>query len=283
MDPRRLAVAIACSLVVAGAVLAARARTALTRACPDAEGMRQAAHRQPAAAIRPPGEFLVTSPARLRTLGDPARNDELALGLTAAEYNAGHVAAARRDLELAAGRLGDEDVRVSVGSAMLGWSPARSTDVARTLEGIASDAPSRDGFPLVERGLVSLWQGCTADAASWFAQARAAAPDGFYGVLADNLLHPNQNQEYPPFFASQPLPGGTPQLRDELRPHTRTRRGSRWPTRSRCRMPDGEPMRVPPPSRRSPTTRTRSTRRSPRSCSGTTRTRLPPRSGRSAC
>ena len=64
-------------------------------------------------------------PPRLRKLGDPARDDELALGLTAAEYNAGQVAAARRDLELAAGRLGDEDVRVSVASAMLGWSPTR--------------------------------------------------------------------------------------------------------------------------------------------------------------
>jgi tetratricopeptide (TPR) repeat protein len=213
VDPRRLAVAIACSLVVAGVVvvLALAQRSPSPAATPKACGKPLAG--RPPLRFDLPDRYLVRDAARLRKLGDPARNDELALGLTAAEYNAGKVAAARGDLELAAGRLGDEDVRVSVASAMLGWSPTRSSDVARTLEGIASDSPSGDGFALVERGLVSLWQGCTADAASWFSQARTAAPDGFYGVLADNLLHPNQNQSYPPFIASQPLPGGTPEVR----------------------------------------------------------------------
>ena len=213
MDPRRLAVAIACSLVVAGAVLllALAQRSPAPAQTPKACGRPLTGN--PPLRFDLPARFVGTNPARLRTLGDPASNVDLALGLTASEYNAGNVAAARRDLALAAGRLGDTDVRVAVGSALLGWSKGRSSDVARTLEGIASDAPSNDAFPLVERGLVSLWQGCTGDASSWFVQARAAAPDGFYGVLADNLLHPNQNQSYPPFFASQPLPGGSVAVR----------------------------------------------------------------------
>jgi tetratricopeptide (TPR) repeat protein len=209
VDPRRLAVAIACSLVVAGAVvvLALAQRSPPPAVTPKACGKPYAG--RPPLRFDLPTRYLVKDPARLRKLGDPASNADLALGLTASQYDVGQITAARRDLALAAGRLGDEDVRVSVASAMLGWSKARSTDVARTLEGIASDAPSNDAFPLVERGLVSLWQGCTADAASWFAQAKTAAPDGFYGVLADNLLHPNQNTGYPLFIASQPLPGGS--------------------------------------------------------------------------
>ena len=166
---------------------------------------------------------------------------------------------------------------------MLGWSKGRSSDVARTLEGIASDAPSNDAFPLVERGLVSLWQGCTGDASSWFVQARAAAPDGFYGVLADNLLHPNQNQSYPPFFASQPLPGGSVDVRRRPRPRTPTRPGSHWRTRWRCRTPGGGPTHVPRRSRPSRPIRRRSTRRSPRSSSATTRTHPPSPSAASAC
>ncbi len=213
MDPRRLAVAIACSLVVAGAVLllALAQRSPAPAQTPKACGKPLTGN--PPLRFDLPTRFVGTDPARLRSLGDPASNVDLALGLTASEYNAGHVPAARRDLSLAAGRLGDTDVRVAVASAMLGWSRGRSSDVARTLEGIASDAPSNDAFPLVERGLVSLWQGCTGDASSWFVQARAAAPDGFYGVLADDLLHPNQNQSYPPFIASRPLPGGSVDVR----------------------------------------------------------------------
>ena len=63
-------------------------------------------------------------------------------------------------------------------------------------------------------------------------QARAAAPDGFYGVLADDLLHPNQNQSYPPFFSSEPLPGGTSPCAGRPRPRIPTRPGSRWRTQS---------------------------------------------------
>ena len=151
--------------------------------------------------------------AHLRALGDPSTDPSLALALTAAQYNNGQIAAARRSLELAASRLGDGDTRISVANAMLGWTPRTTGDVERTLEGIAADATGDDGLPLVERGIVALWRGCAADASDWLAQAKTAGPDSFYGVLADDLLHLNQNSKYPVFIASVPLPGGSLETR----------------------------------------------------------------------
>jgi tetratricopeptide (TPR) repeat protein len=151
--------------------------------------------------------------ARLRKLGDPRSNPNLALALTAVEYNGGRIAAARRSLELAAARLGDGDTRVSVATAMVGWTPRTTDEVERTLEGIASDSPKGDGLPLVERGIVALWRGCASDASDWLTQARTAGPDGFYGVLADDLLHLDQLSKYPVFVSSVPLPGGSLETR----------------------------------------------------------------------
>ena len=151
--------------------------------------------------------------ARLRKLGDPRTDPNLALALTALEYNDGQIAAARRSLLLASARLGADDTRVSVATAMLGWTPRTSDEVERTLEGIASDSPNGDGLPLVERGIVALWRGCTSDASDWLTQARTAGPDGFYGVLADDLLHLNQLPKYPVFVSSVPLPGGSLETR----------------------------------------------------------------------
>ena len=91
--------------------------------------------------------------------------------------------------------------------------PRRSDEVERTLEGIASDTPSGDGLPLVERGIVALWRGCASDAGDWLTQARTAGPDGFYGVLADDLLHLDQLSKYPVFVSSTPLPGGSVETR----------------------------------------------------------------------
>jgi tetratricopeptide (TPR) repeat protein len=152
---------------------------------------------------------LAKTVATLRSLGSPVKDPYLALALTQAEYNAGHVAKAKADLVLAAARLGGDDTRVTVASALIAWPTTSSSDVARTLEGIANDAPSTDGLPLVERGIVSLWQGCTADATTWLEQAKSAEPDSFYSNLADNLLHPNQNKQYPPFISNVSLPAGS--------------------------------------------------------------------------
>jgi tetratricopeptide (TPR) repeat protein len=217
VDPRRLAAAIACSLVVAGAVvlLALAQRSPAAKSTPTTCGKPFSGN--PPLSFDLPARYATTSGpgavVRLRKLGDPRSNADLALALTAAQYNAGQIAAARTTLELAAAKLGDDDTRVSVATAMVAWSPARSADVERTLEGIASDTPTGDGLPLVERGIVALWRGCSSDATDWLSQAKAAGPDGFYGVLADDLLHLNQNAKYPIFISSVPLPGGSLETR----------------------------------------------------------------------
>jgi tetratricopeptide (TPR) repeat protein len=209
VDPRRLAVAIACSLVVAGAVVLlalAQRSPAPTHA---AVGCSKPFVGTPPLSFDLPTRYPTTLAPLLALGGDPRTNSDLALALTAAEYNAGKLAPARRDLGLAAARLGDQDTRVEVASALLGWSRSAANDVKRTLEGIASDKPGEDGLPLVERGIVALWQGCSADAADWLGQAKAAGPDDYYGIVADNLLHPNQNLKYPPFIPSETLPEGS--------------------------------------------------------------------------
>jgi tetratricopeptide (TPR) repeat protein len=213
VDPRRLAVAIACSLVVAGAVVL----LALAQRAPEPKqtvvGCGKPFPGTPLLSFDLPNRY-PTKLAPLRAIGgDPRTDGDLALALTAAEYNAGKRAEAQRSLAIAAARLGDQDTRVEVASALLGWTRSNANDVKRTLEGIASDKPNDDGLPLLERGIVALWQGCSADAADWLGQAKVAGPDSYYGVIADNLLHPNQNLKYPPFIPSEKLLGGSVEAR----------------------------------------------------------------------
>jgi tetratricopeptide (TPR) repeat protein len=212
VDPRRLLAAIACALVVAGVVvlLAVAQRSPTATRTPTACGKPFAGN--PPLSFELPTRYATTGDravSHLRALGDPRTDANLALALTAAQYNRGQTAAARKALLLAAAKLGDDDTRVAVATAMVGWSPKTSDEVERTLEGIAADSPSGNGLPLVERGIVALWRGCASDATTWLTDARTAAPDGFYGVLADDLLHLNQNAKYPVFISSVPLPGGT--------------------------------------------------------------------------
>jgi tetratricopeptide (TPR) repeat protein len=213
VDPRRLAVAVACALVVAGAVVL----LAFAQRSPAPAQVAKACGTPLKGA--PPLSFdLPTryqgSLAKLRALGAPSKDPRLALALAAAEFDAGHGAAAKRDLTIASVHYGIDDTRITVASAVLAWPTSKPTDVARTLEGIASDASSSDGLPLLERGLVSLWQGCNSDAGTWFEQAKTADPDGYYGRLADDILHTNQNRGYPLFISSVKLPGGTVAARE---------------------------------------------------------------------
>jgi tetratricopeptide (TPR) repeat protein len=213
VDLRRLALAVACALVIAGVVVG----LALAQRSPEAKTVSTTC-RTPFTGLPPlsydlPQRYQSTSLATLHSLGSAATDPLLALALTEQEYDHGQVAAAKRDLTLASARLGGNDTRITVGSAMLAWRDTKPTDVERTLEGLASDAPSDDGLPLLQRGIVALWQGCSADAATWFEQAKTAQPDSFYSTLADNLLHPEQNTRYPPFVSNVQLPAGSVAVR----------------------------------------------------------------------
>jgi hypothetical protein len=220
VNPRRIAIAVACSLVVAGIVVG----LALAQRSPAAKQVATTCTKpfpgSPPLSFDLPARYAnilsdsqsagyAKTVAKLHALGDPKRDPFLALALTQEEFNGGHAAEAESDLQLASVKLGGDDTRITVASAVLAWSTTSPSDVERTLEGIASTAPSDEGFPLLERGIVALWEGCTSDASSWFEQTKTAQPDSFYSTLADNLLHPSQNAKYPPFISNVQLPAGT--------------------------------------------------------------------------
>jgi hypothetical protein len=148
VDPRRLAVAIACSLVIAGAVvvLALGQRSPAPKETPTACAKPFAG--KPPLSFELPARYRSSGKgamAHLRSLGDPRTDPQLALALTAAEYNANQIQAARRSLLQASAVLGNDDTRVAVATAMVRWTPESSDEVERTLEGIAADTPTGRG------------------------------------------------------------------------------------------------------------------------------------------
>ncbi|MEO9174482.1 MAG: hypothetical protein ABI317_03130, partial [Gaiellales bacterium] len=132
MDPRRLALAIVSALVVAGVVVG----LALAQRSPESKQVSTTCgkpfpglpvlsfdlpprYATPLAQIQAVG-FAKTI-AKLRALGNPGKDPELALALTQAEYNENHLGPARSDLLLAASRLGADDTRVTVAGALIAW------------------------------------------------------------------------------------------------------------------------------------------------------------------
>ena len=236
--------------------------------------MRQAAHRATrrcASTCRRASS--AANPARLRTLGDPAqqrrprtRADRIGVQRRQRRGGTSRSCAGRRP----ARRRPTSGWRSA--SALLGWSKGRSSDVARTLEGIASDAPSSDAFPLVERGLVSLWQGCTARRQQL---VRAGQGGGPRRLLRRARGQPPAPQPEPVVPAVLLLPAAAGRLARRA-PAGRGRASRLGQARAgvrsgACRTPGGEPTHAPRRSRPSQRIRRRSTRRSPRSCSATTR------------
>jgi tetratricopeptide (TPR) repeat protein len=208
VDLRRLVLALAGALVLAGVVVGLAVAQQSPPAREQAATCGKPLKGAPPLTYDLPGRYAGKQVPALRKLGNPAAQPELALALTEREYDTGQIEAARSDLTLASAKLGAQDTRITVGSAMLAWNETKPADVARTLEGLASDAPASDGLPLLQRGIVALWQGCGADASNWLEQTKSADPDSYYSTIADNLLHPEQNQNYPLFIANEQLPSG---------------------------------------------------------------------------
>jgi len=213
VDRRRLlATFVACAVVAVGVlVLALASRGPEPRTSPfaDAEPLQG----------RPPLVYDLTArylvegeaPARVRrleALGDPVRDPELALALAGALLDAGRERDAVTRLDEAAALLGPDDLRVQVGRALAAYregNPQRADDL---LAALAADHPD-DALPTFERGLVLLFAGDANRARDWLARARDLDRDGFYGVRADNVLHPGIAPGYPPWFASRDLPRGS--------------------------------------------------------------------------
>jgi tetratricopeptide (TPR) repeat protein len=212
LDRRRLLAAIGvCTGVALGVLaLALLSRGPEPRTSPFAD--TEPLQGRPPLVYDLPARYLVEgTPAarvrRLEAIGDPASDASLALALAGALLDAGRERAAVQRLDEAAALLGPDDPRVQVGRALAAYrdgNPQRADDL---LAALAADRAS-DPLPTFERGLVLLFAGDTERAREWLARARDLDREGFYGVRADNVLHPGIAPGYPPWFASRDLARG---------------------------------------------------------------------------
>lgn len=194
------------ALVVAAALVAA-AVVGLAALATDDGAPAEAAATGPSATIDPlPGRPLIALPpadgmpedarerlawASERAAADPT--PDALLALAAAQVAAGDATAAQATLAEV------DDPRAPVASALAGYDPADPAVAIDALRGLADAAPD-DAFARFSYGVALLWSGRRADAEAQLRAVRDAEPEGFYGVAADDLLHPQLPPGYPPFI-----------------------------------------------------------------------------------
>jgi tetratricopeptide (TPR) repeat protein len=114
-------------------------------------------------------------------------------------------ATAEQTLQAARARLPAGDVRIDVASLVAGYDPGRPDETVRALKALPQDEP----VVLLNLGLVERWAGETAAAVEAWRRTRTLDPYGYYGTRADNLLHPDQAQGYPFYFAPRTFATGS--------------------------------------------------------------------------
>jgi tetratricopeptide (TPR) repeat protein len=129
---------------------------------------------------------------------DPRRAD-LQLAIGSVQLQAGDVAAARAAFEHAAA-LGDRTAAIAL--AVAAYDPAHPETAVARLRTLA-ERPGALPFARYEYGVVQVWAGRLGDATATLRALRAAAPESYYGVKADDLLHPGYQPGYPPFVPAQ--------------------------------------------------------------------------------
>lgn len=194
------------ALVVAAA-LVALVVVGLAALATDDGAPAEAAATVPSATIDPlPGRPLIALPpsdgmprdpaerlawATRRAAADPT--PDALLVLAAAQLANDDVAAARATL------ADLDDPRARVASALAGYDPAEPAAAIGVLRDLVAAAPA-DAFARFSYGVALLWSGRRADAERELRGVRDAEPEGFYGVAADDLLHPQLPPGYPPFI-----------------------------------------------------------------------------------
>lgn len=196
--------------LVAVAALVAAAVVGLAALATDDGAPAAATETTPSATIDPlPGRPLIALPPAEGMPADPAERlawaerraaaepgPDSALMLAAAQVAAGDGAAAQATLAAV------DDPRAAVASALAGYDPADPTAAIDRLRGLADAAPA-DAFARFSHGVALLWSGRRADAEAELRAVRDAEPEGFYGVAADDLLHPQLPPGYPPFIPAE--------------------------------------------------------------------------------
>jgi tetratricopeptide (TPR) repeat protein len=94
-------------------------------------------------------------------------------------------------------RLPAADPRVAVARVIAGY---RAANRARTVAALRR-LPQSNPAVAFELGLAQLWAGDPTAAQATLQRVRQLDPYGYYGTNADNLLHLNEVQGYPPYFA----------------------------------------------------------------------------------
>jgi tetratricopeptide (TPR) repeat protein len=201
-----IGVAVVVALVVVGLAVLANGGTDTT--APKAAPQRttseplpgQPAIAAPRVAGAPSGaaERIVWAKARLARAPGP----DAALVLAAAQAAGGDASAARATLATQPGPRSDAAL------ALLDYDAKDPAPAIERLRALAEASPD-DGFIGFSLGEALLWSGQRAAGEKVLRAVRDGAPDTFYGVSADDLIHPSAPGGYPPYIAAQPVTQGT--------------------------------------------------------------------------
>jgi hypothetical protein len=122
------------------------------------------------------------------------------------ELPGGTVKGTRAQLKAAERELPAGDVRIAVARAIAGYS---SNGAAATLAALRA-LPHDQAVVSLHLGLAEIWAGQRAAGVADLKRTRTLDPYGFYGTLADNTLHVNdQLRGYPLYIAPAGIPGGS--------------------------------------------------------------------------
>ncbi len=195
-----LAVAAAIALAVVGlAALAADDETAPSDAATGPAAVIEPLPGRPGIVLPPeagmprdPVERLAWAAAR----AEAAPGADTALRLAEAQLATGDAAGAEATLAAV------DDPRGDVARALAGYDPA---DPAATIDALAALADARpdDAFARFSLGVALLWSGRRADAEAELRAVRDADAEAFYGIAADDLMHPGLPSGYPPFIPAR--------------------------------------------------------------------------------
>ena len=138
--------------------------------------------------------------AQLQSLAAKApRRADLQMAIGAEQLVRGDAAAATAAFT-AARKLGDPAADAAL--VVAGYDPKQPDATVARLKLLAPTQP----FAGYELGVVQLWAGRVALASQALKAVRDAAPETFYGVKADDLLHPSMQAGYPPFVPADSPP-----------------------------------------------------------------------------
>jgi tetratricopeptide (TPR) repeat protein len=125
-------------------------------------------------------------------------------------------ATAQQALVVAEQRLPSGDPRIAIGRAVAAYDRSNPQRAIRALQGMNEADPA----VALNLGLLQAWSGDRAGAAKSWRRTKALDSFGYYGTIADNLLHPEQSQNYPPYIPPRPVgKGSAEELRALARQH----------------------------------------------------------------